>query len=326
MRILLAPMEGLLDFMLRDALTQSGTVARGAMEHCGVDLCVSEFIRVTNSLLPASSFYRVVPELKNHSRTPSGVPVRLQLLGSDPVCMAANAAKAAGLGAAGIDINFGCPAKIVNRHRGGAALLKEPELMRAIVAAIRAAVPASVPVTAKMRLGYEVPDYAVDCALALQDGGAAEITVHARTKTDGYKPPAYWEWIARIRAAVQVPVIANGEIWTVADARRCREISGCGDIMIGRGAVANPALALMIRGECGNPLAWPDVVVLLHHYWITVSRHISERHRNGRIKQWLLYLSRTYPQAQTLFDDIRRVIAPAEIEQRVFAQLSRDAA
>ncbi|EEF24993.1 tRNA-dihydrouridine synthase C, putative [Ricinus communis] len=329
MRILLAPMEGLLDFMLRDALTQSGTVARDArstIEHCGIDLCISEFIRVTNSLLPASNFYRVVPELKNQSRTPAGVPVRLQLLGSDPVCMAENAAKAASLGAAGIDINFGCPAKIVNRHRGGAALLKEPELMREIVAAIRAAVPASVSVTAKMRLGYEVPDYAVECAQALQDGGADEITVHARTKTDGYKPPAYWEWIAQIREALQIPVIANGEIWTAADARRCREISGCTDIMIGRGAVANPALALMIRGELESPLPWSEVIVLLHRYWATVSRHISERHRNGRIKQWLLYLGRTYPEAEALFDAIRRVIAPAEIEQLVFPHLLREVA
>lgn len=329
MRILLAPMEGLLDFMLRDTLTQSGTVLQAAgheVDHCGIDVCVSQFIRVTNTLLPADCFHRIVPELKNNSRTPSGVPVRLQLLGADPVCLAENAAQAASLGAAGIDINFGCPAKIVNRHGGGAALLKEPEVMTAIVRAMRNAVPAHIPVTAKMRLGYDTPEFSVECAQALQDGGATEITVHARTKCDGYKPPAYWEWIAKIREAVTVPVIANGEIWTPADALRCREISGCDDIMIGRGAVANPALALMIRGTLDKPLPWPGVLQLLLHYWNTVSRHISERHRNGRIKQWLVYLGRTYPEAEILFDAIRRVITPAEIERVLFAGLLREAA
>lgn len=329
MRILLAPMEGILDFMLRDTLTQSGAMVSSASDevaHCGIDSCVSEFIRVTNTLLPTDCFYRVVPELKNNSRTPSGVPVRLQLLGSDPVCLAENAAKAASLGVMGIDINFGCPAKLVNRHGGGAALLKEPEVMTAIVRAMRNGVPAHIPVTAKMRLGYDTPEFSVECAQALQDGGATEITVHARTKCDGYKPPAYWEWIAKIREAVNVPVIANGEIWTPADALRCREISGCDDIMIGRGAVANPALALMIRGALNTPLPWSDILQLLFHYWSTVSRHISERHRNGRIKQWLLYLGRTYPDAEILFEAIRRVVAPAEIERVLFVGLLHEAA
>lgn len=313
MRILLAPMEGLLDFMLRDTLTQ---VPGGS----GIDLCVTEFVRITNSLLPENCFYRVAPELKNHSRTPAGVPVRVQILGSDPVCMAENAARIASLGALGVDINFGCPAKMVNRHRGGAVLLKEPELLREIVAAVRRAVPAATPVTAKMRLGYDTADYAEECAQALADGGATEIVVHARTKMDGYKPPAYWERIAKIRECVAIPVIANGEIWSIDDARRCREITGCSDIMVGRGAVANPALPLLIRSALDTPLPWPEMQQLLQHYWQTVEYYISARHRNGRIKQWLLYLSRTYPQAQDQFERIRRVIDPDEIRRLLFAE------
>ena len=99
--IVLAPMEGLLDFVLRDVLTRVG----------GVDRCVSEFIRVTDMLLPDRVFTRIVPELRHGGRTPAGVPVRAQLLGSDPVCLAENAAKLAALGPAGVDLNFGCPAK-----------------------------------------------------------------------------------------------------------------------------------------------------------------------------------------------------------------------
>jgi len=134
MILLLAPMEGLLDHLLRDTLTRAG----------GVDRCVSEFIRVTGTLLPERAFLRVVPELANGGRTAAGVPVRAQLLGSDPVCLAENAARLAGLGPAGIDLNFGCPAKVVNRHGGGAALLQDPELLMRIVGAVRRAVPAAM--------------------------------------------------------------------------------------------------------------------------------------------------------------------------------------
>ena len=319
MRILLAPMEGLLDHMLRDTLTQIGGTDPVKKNHSGFDLCVSEFIRITDGLLPDENFYRIVPELKNNSRTPSGVPVRVQILGSDPICMAENAAKLAELGAYGVDLNFGCPSKMVNLHHGGAALLKEPHLLYHIVNAVRKAVPSQISVTAKMRLGYDTPEYAVDCAEALSAGGAAEIVVHARTKTDGYKPPAYWEWIAKIREAVTTPIIANGEIWSADDAQRCRDISGCADIMVGRGAVANPALALMIRGERDAPLSWDEMQRLLHHFWRSVERHISARNRNGRIKQWLHYLSRDYAQAQEQFDIIRRMVDPDEIDRALFA-------
>src|SRR6218665_2462023 len=144
MAILLAPMEGVLDFVLRDILTRVG----------GIDRCVSEFIRVTNTLLPDRAFIRIVPELLNGGRTFAGTPVRAQLLGSDPNCLAENAAKLAALGPDGIDLNFGCPAKVVNRHGGGAALLEVPELLTQIVGAVRRAVPAHMPVSAKMRLGF----------------------------------------------------------------------------------------------------------------------------------------------------------------------------
>ena len=313
LRILLAPMEGLLDNLLRDTLTRVG--GDGAPDF---DVCISEFIRVTDTLLPRAAFLRVAPELQNGSRTPSGVPVRVQLLGSDPACLAENAGRLAELGAFGVDLNFGCPAKTVNRHRGGAVLLKEPELLHSIVAAVRRAVPREIPVTAKMRLGYDTPEHAVDCAQALGAGGAAEIAVHARTKLDGYKPPAYWEWIARVRENVAVPVVANGEIWSVEDARRCLDISGCNALMLGRGAVANPALAALIRGRRDTPLPWTEIRPLIRHYWEVVGQRIQPRHRGGRIKQWLHYLKRHYPEAIVEFDAIRRLNDPADIERALF--------
>lgn len=315
MTILLAPMEGLLDFVLRDILTRVG----------GVDRCVSEFIRITDQLLPERVFTRIVPELHNGGRTLAGVPVRAQLLGSDPVCLAENAARLAALGPAGIDLNFGCPAQVVNRHGGGAALLDEPDTIAAIVAAVRRAVPAHLPVSAKMRLGYRDDTRAVECALAIAGGGANELVVHARTKAQAYQPPAYWERIADIRAAVSIPVVANGEIWTVDDARRCREASGCDMLMLGRGAVTDPGLALAIKASMAGAavdaadaaaagITWPALLPLLADFWHVVCTRLDARSRAGRLKQWLNFLRRRFPEAQTAYQALKTINDPARID------------
>lgn len=310
MRIILAPMEGLLDFRLREILTEIG----------GYDECVSEFIRVNDTLLPTHRFYRVVPELKTASKTKSNTPVKVQILGSDPICMAENACVAASLGAYGIDINFGCPAPTVNRNRGGAALLKEPELMYQIVRAVRSSVPETIPVTAKMRLGFDSTELTLDCAKALEDGGAKEIVVHARTKIDGYKPPAYWDWIFQIQASLKINVIANGEIWSVEDAFRCLDISKCQDIMIGRGAVSNPALALLIKGTIRDKFEWDQLKKILMSYWNTMEVGIEGVSKTGRIKQWLHYLSREYEEAKVDFQLIKQISHPKELETTYFSE------
>ena len=306
--ILLAPMEGLLDFVLRDVLTRVG----------GIDRCVSEFIRITDQLLPERVFTRIVPELHNGGRTFAGVPVRAQLLGSDPACMADNAARLASLGPAGIDLNFGCPANVVNRHGGGAALLKEPETIHAIVAAVRRAVPSHMPVSAKMRLGYLDDSRAVECALAISEGGADEMVVHARTKAQAYRPPAYWERIADIRAAVNIPVVANGEIWTVGDARRCREVSGCDILMIGRGAVADPGLGLAIKGDMNNmpanPVTWAQLLPQVADFWHIVTTRLDNKAQAGRLKQWLNFLRRRFPEAEVAYKSLKTINNPAVVQ------------
>ncbi len=311
-RIYLAPMEGLLDCVLRDVLTRVG----------GVDRCVSEFIRVTHTLLTERTFLRIMPELTNGGRTPSGVPVRAQLLGSDPVSMAENATRLAELGPHGIDLNFGCPAKLVNRHGGGAALLQDPELLTRIVAAVRRAVPAGMPVTAKMRLGFNDDSRAVECAQALADGGAQELVVHARTKADAYRPPAYWERVNDIRLAVSIPVVANGEIWTVEDAYRCRQASGCSHLMLGRGMVVNPGLALAIRqADAGHRdpadaallVPWDEILLLMGVFWELVVARLERRQQAGRLKQWLNFLRQVYPQAEVAYTELRTLHDPAVV-------------
>lgn len=310
--ILLAPMEGLLDHILRDVLTRVG----------GVDRCVSEFIRVTDQLLPSRVFTRIVPELKTGGRTAAGVPVHPQLLGSDVNCLAENAARLAELGPEGIDLNFGCPAKCVNRHRGGAVLLDEPELIHAIVAAVRRAVPGEVRVSAKMRLGYLDASRTLDVARAIAGAGAQEIVVHARTKADGYKPPAYWERIAAVREAVAVPVVANGEIWTVEHAALARERSGCEHLMLGRGMVADPGLALRVAGARATPLPWPELLPLMRVFFDQVRATVAPRHQGGRLKQWLHYLKRAYPEAETAYAELRTVNAADELAARLFSRVA----
>jgi tRNA-dihydrouridine synthase C len=292
-------MEGLADDILRDVLTQAG----------GYAWCVTEFVRVSATVLPHSAFIRISPELKQSSRTRFGTPVRVQLLGSDPDLLAANAAQVSQLNPAGVDLNFGCPTPLINRNRGGAALLDNPELLHRIVVAVRAAVPRTIPVTAKMRLGINNTGQAIDCARALESGGVDELVVHARTKEDGYRPPARWEWIARIREAVHVPVIANGEVWTVADYHAMRAVSGCADVMLGRGAVADPLLARKIHAgtlDPGDPSAdWQAVAPMIADFWIQVQGKVLPHQAPGRLKQWLGLMRRNSPQADRLFAAIR---------------------
>lgn len=302
MQLILAPMEGLTDAPMRALLTTVG----------GYDWCVSEFVRINDRLLPARVFRRHIPEAADGFRTPAGVPVHVQLLGSDPSALADNAALVAALGAPAIDLNFGCPAKTVNRHRGGAVLLEEPEQVHAIVAAVRRAVPAGVPVSAKMRLGYRDCGKLTENVFALVAGGASWLTVHARTKEDGYRPPAYWREIARVRAlAPGIRVIANGEVWTVEDHARCVEESECADVMLGRGAVASPGLALAIRRHvAGDPGALPDwasICRLQREFLLAVAAD-DDKAQVGRYKQWLTFMTRIYPQAAALFAIIRPLL------------------
>ncbi|OMH25272.1 tRNA-dihydrouridine synthase [Motiliproteus sp. MSK22-1] len=300
MKILLAPMEGVVDPVMRDLLTTVG----------GIDRCVTEFVRVSERVLPSRVFYRLSPELHVGGVTSSGVPVFVQLLGSEPDVMAANALRAATLGAPGIDLNFGCPAKTVNRNRGGSILLKEPDLVNLIVSAVREAVPDNIPVTAKMRLGYEDKALAIDNAVAIADAGASEICVHARTKVEGYRPPAHWSWIAQIRNRVDIPVVANGDVFSTSDYQLCREVSGCENVMVGRGLLQRPDLARGIVAQRDGvsyvPMDWATVVSMLYRFFESVQQQVAAKHAPGRIKQWLSFLQKQYPQAKRLFELIKK--------------------
>ncbi|MDC1510050.1 tRNA-dihydrouridine synthase [Oceanospirillaceae bacterium] len=310
-RIILAPMEGLADNILRDCLTQIG----------GIDLCVTEFIRVTTQLLPPKVFHRLCPELANGCKTPAGIPVRIQLLGSDPEALAANAVRALELGSPGIDLNFGCPAKTVNRSQGGAVLLQEPKRVAHIIATVRHAIGDDAWLSAKMRLGFATKDLALENAQRIQGAGANELTVHARTKVEGYRPPAHWQWIKKIRQVVEIPVIANGEVWTPQDYAACRKASGSEDVMVGRGLVWKPDLALQIRHQrAGQPVqewSWPALVPTVLYFIDLVDAQVAVKFQDARVKQWLKLLGRVYPQANACFEQGKRLKTLNELRSLV---------
>lgn len=313
-------MEGVVDWVMRDTLTSIG----------GIDQCVTEFIRVTQYLHSEIVFHKFCPELRMGSQTRHGTPVFVQLLGGHPEPLAMNAERAAKLGAAGIDLNFGCPAKTVNRHDGGASLLKCPDRVHQIVKAVRAAVPSHTPVTVKIRLGFEDPSACLDNAWAAQEGGAQWLTVHCRTKTDGYRPPAYWDWMPRIREKVIIPLVANGEIWTTEDFHRCQAITACDMFMIGRGALANPFLFREIKNltapntlkTSAAPSTWQDVGGLIPGFYMACTDAINDHFATSRTKQWLKSLSLRHAEAKEVFNQVKTFKKPTEFRTALEKALS----
>ncbi|MEW6057724.1 MAG: tRNA-dihydrouridine synthase family protein [Bdellovibrionota bacterium] len=232
--LVLAPMEGVTDLPMRALMTERG----------GFSFCVSEFVRISQDVPSVRSFRENIPELQTGARTAAGTPVQVQLLGGDPGKLADSAVNAHLAGAAAIDLNFGCPAPLVNKHDGGACLLRHPDRIHSIVSRVRSALPKHVPLSAKLRLGWESVEDIHENAYQAARAGASWITIHARTKAQGYRPPVYWKHIGEVRNHLAIPVVANGDIWAAEDLMRCYEETGCIHFMLGRGAMANPSLPM----------------------------------------------------------------------------------
>ena len=278
MRVILAPMQGVLDPLVRQLLTEVNDY----------DLCISEFVRVVDQRLPPKVFYRLCPELLQQGYTPSGTPVRVQLLGQYPQWLAENAELAIQLGSHGVDLNCGCPSKTVNGSNGGASLLKQPELIYQATKAIRQAVPPEQAVSVKVRLGWDSTDFAYDIADAVQQGGATEIAIHGRTKADGYRADRInWQKIGEIRQKLHIPVIANGEIWRWEDGQRCLEMTGCEDLMVGRGALNMPNLSRVLKHN-DAPLSWAEIMPILRKYATLENCHDSGFYHVARVPNHLI--------------------------------------
>jgi tRNA-dihydrouridine synthase C len=314
-KLILAPMQGLIDPYMRRVLTDIG----------GYDWCVSEFIRVTQGLHPKRVILRHVPELLRGCKTAAGTPVFVQLLGNNPILMAENAQLAAEMGAYGIDLNFGCPSKPVNTKGAGAALLDDPQTIYRIAATTRAALEPAIPLTAKIRLGNADTSQFYEVINALESAGVSLITLHARIKKDNYNAPARWEWFQKAREATSLPLVANGDIVDVESFKQVQALSGFDHFMLARGAIASPYLAQMIRGQLNLQLIKP-------HSWSLQRQHLLKLVElmvdNGeedtkaiqpRLKQWLSMMQYTVPEAARLFDQIKREKSLVVITQAIIA-------
>jgi len=307
-QLILAPMEGVLDHLMRELLTSLNPF----------DLCITEFIRVVDSLLPERVFHRLSPELMQGGQTRSGVPIRIQLLGQDSNWLAENAVRAIELGSNGIDLNFGCPAKTVNKNKGGAVLLKSPETIYHIVNNVKNSLERSQIVSVKIRLGFENTTLFNEIVDAVVQANANLLTIHARTKSQGYRPPAYWDLIGQLPYHDKIDIVANGEIWSLTDAQNCVAQAKTTHLMLGRGVLALPNLASVIKNSVA-PMSWATLCVLFKHYCELEQQGSKSFYFSSRLKQWLRYLKIQYPQAEQLFIAIKTLKDKEDIMSEIDA-------
>lgn len=296
-------MEGVVDAEMREVFTSLG----------GLDRCVTEFVRVTEQRIPEHVFLRYSPELLTGGKTSSGVPVYTQLLGGSAKWMAVNAKRLEKLSPLGIDINFGCPSKTVNKREGGSVLLKEPQRVKDIVMAVRDAIDPATPVTAKIRLGFSHTNDLEEIVEGVVEAGATELCIHARTKEMAYKPPAHWQELKRVVTCTtqgKVPLIVNGDIWSPDTAKNALNESGAQSLMLGRGLLRTPDLAMQIKAvsqaKVYTPLTWSQVLEVL----VTYLSRSTNQHPNfvgNRAKQWLGFLKVTYQEAEATFQLIKKL-------------------
>ncbi len=280
---LLAPMEAVTDLPFRTVCEEQGAA-----------LTFTEFLSAEALTRGAAkAVERMWPSL-------GGRRFAVQIFGREPAVMARAADMAAGIGATIVDINMGCPAKKVTAGMCGSALMREPELAVALVAAVRATLPPGIPVTVKHRAGWDEASLnAAEFARRLVDAGAAMITVHGRTRAQGFSGVARLEPIAAVRAALpsRIPVVGNGDVKTVEDCARMKAVTGCDAVMIGRGALGNPwlfrTLCALDRGlpDPGAPTLAERLTVWRRHAAL-VLEHAVERMRVHELRKTLAWYSR----------------------------------
>lgn len=309
--LILAPMEGVTDVTFRRLIREIG----------GCGLTVTEFI-------PAFGLANNVARAREMAQFDADEsPVAIQVFGRDPAILAEGAKVAQGLGAHIVDLNMGCPSKRVCAHSGGSALMKEPELCREIVSAMRAAV--TIPFTVKMRSGWS-PEHrnAPELAWMCQEEGAEAVAVHWRTRADLYGGVRELDTLAEVKRRLTVPVIANGDIVDVQSARTTLEHTGCDGLMIGRGAIKNP----WVFREIGHALHdGPAVVVdatekervLLAYFDAQLARSRSEKGALGRMKKICRYFTEGLPYGADIRTAIFRSQKVDEARDRIKAYFDK---
>lgn len=273
--LLLAPMEGVGDRAFRRAMASIG----------GFDEACTEFMRVPTNAHVASLAKRYV------ANETFPIPQAAQLMGSDPELMADMAREVVKRGAPRVDLNCGCPSNTVTGKGAGSSLLKEPNHLYKIAKALVNAV--DVPVTAKLRSGFEDTSLFKENLLAAQESGIRFLTLHPRTKVDGYGPPARWDLIAEAKQLLQIPVVGNGDILSVQDAVNMLHQTKCDALMIGRGSVINPFIFHEIKAHFAGVSfqhQWEDVLKFLKTFISDIPPEMTLRGQVNKLKQLLGFL------------------------------------
>ncbi len=266
----LAPMEGVGDRCFRKAMASIG----------GFDEAVRDFLRVPRQAhIESLAREYIADEI-------APIPLAAQLMGSELDLMAAMAREMEKKGAPRIDLNCGCPSNTVTGKGAGSSLLKEPEFLHEVAKSIVQAV--SIPVTLKMRSGFEDTSLFRENLFAAQESGIRYLTLHPRTKADGYGPPARWDLIAEAKSLLTIPIVGNGDILTVDDAIRMLSITKCDALMIGRGSIINPFIFHQIKAHfSGKPFKplWHDLLRYFDVYRREVPSEIPDKTRVNKLKQ-----------------------------------------
>ena len=303
----LAPMEGVTHRVFRNLIIGIG----------GVGAAWTEFLRVSQTPLPEKTIRREL------GPQPDRCPVAVQLMGNQPDLLAATAVNAVRAGAPSVDINFGCPAPTVFRNCAGSALLRDPCGVGRLVEAVARAV--DVPVSAKIRLGVDDPSRLRDIVEAVEGAGATRLTVHARTKADGYTHPARWEWLAKVVAWTSLPVTGNGDVLTPDDARRMRRETGVDSVMIGRGVLRDPWVFARLladdRGTIAPNVGAAEVRAFHHAYKAAMAAAGGEEGVLGQLKQWWRRFDVAVPISPETRQEILRSPDLATLDARVEALL-----
>lgn len=268
-------MEGVGDRVFRRAMASIG----------GFDEAVTDFLRVPTNAHVKSLACRYNP----HETAP--IPLAAQIMGSDSRLMAAMAQEIEKRGAPRIDINCGCPSNTVTRRGAGSALLRNPDLLYEIAKSVVQAV--SIPVTVKMRSGYEDISLFKENIFAAQESGINYLTLHPRTKADGYKTLANWDLIKEAKRLLRIPVVGNGDIFNETDALKMLSYTNCDGLMIGRGSLTNPFIFHQIR-SCFSKKEFQVSLQDLYQYIQVYYQHIplgnSTKIKINKMKQLLSFI------------------------------------
>ena len=301
---MLAPMEGVTDFTVRNALAANG----------GIGVLCTEFVRISECVLSTKIVKKTV------LKTP-GVPLSVQVMGNDASKMADSAEKVELAGADIVDINLGCPTKKAVKGNVGSAMLKDPDLLYDVLSAMRGKVKGWL--SAKIRAGFDESEHVSTIAQAVEASGADFMIVHPRRRRDFYNGVADWRIVAHLKSILKIPVVGNGDIWYPRDAKRIVDETGCDGIMIGRGAMRNPWIFKQIAADAAGDKYEPEKEEMILFFKTLIDNFMNwfegrERATLNRMKELVKYFARSFSDGVEFRSSVLRKLTLTEFSDELY--------